>query len=93
MTKIENLCDSKKKKKKKKKKWITPYLRNEKLTYDNKIICQIYYYFHFLNFLEYFNKTYLYKYDIQYWKYYNDIYHITNNVPESFNNYYKKMFY
>ena len=26
-----------------------------------KIICQIYNYFYFLNFLEYFNKTYLYK--------------------------------
>jgi len=58
-----------------------------------KIICQIYNYFHFLNFLEYFNKTYLYKYDIQYWNYYNDINHITNNASESFNNYLKKLFY
>ena len=31
-----------------------------------KIICQIYNYFNFLRFLEYFNMTYLYKYDIQY---------------------------
>ena len=54
-----------------------------------KIICQIYNYFNFLNFLEYFNKTYLYKYDIQYWNYYNDINHITNNASESFNNYLK----
>ncbi|KAL6628530.1 hypothetical protein U3516DRAFT_793601 [Neocallimastix sp. 'constans'] len=54
-----------------------------------KIIYQIYNYFHFLNFLEYFNKTYLYKYDIQYWNYYNDINHITNNASESFNNYLK----
>ncbi|KAG4097789.1 hypothetical protein H8356DRAFT_940396, partial [Neocallimastix lanati (nom. inval.)] len=58
-----------------------------------KIICQIYNYFNFLNFLEYFNKTYLYKYDIQYWNYYNDINHITNNASESFNNYLKKLFY
>ncbi|KAG4086453.1 hypothetical protein H8356DRAFT_1297893 [Neocallimastix lanati (nom. inval.)] len=58
-----------------------------------KIICQIYNYFHFLNFLEYFNKTYLYKYDIQYWNYYNDINHITNNASESFNNYLKKLFF
>jgi len=56
-----------------------------------KIICQIYNYFHFLNFLEYFNKTYLYKYDIQYWNYYNDINHIINNASESFNNYLKKI--
>ncbi|KAL6597229.1 hypothetical protein U3516DRAFT_847860 [Neocallimastix sp. 'constans'] len=58
-----------------------------------KIICQIYNYFHFLNFLEYFNKTYLYKYDIQYWNYYNDINHIINNASESFNNYLKQLFY
>ena len=45
----------------------------------------------FLNFLDYFNKTYLYKYDIQYWNYYNDIDHITNNASESFNNYLKKI--
>ncbi|KAG4104447.1 hypothetical protein H8356DRAFT_1369830 [Neocallimastix lanati (nom. inval.)] len=57
-----------------------------------KIICQIYNYFNFLNFLEYFNKTYLYKYDIQYWNYYNDVNHITNNASESFNNY-LKLFY
>ncbi|KAL6632496.1 hypothetical protein U3516DRAFT_735909 [Neocallimastix sp. 'constans'] len=38
-------------------------------------------------------KTYLYKYDIQYWNYYNDINHITNNASESFNNYLKKLFY
>ena len=43
--------------------------------------------------MEYFNKTYLYKYDIQYWNYYNDINHITNNASESFNNYLKKLFY
>ncbi|KAL6597185.1 hypothetical protein U3516DRAFT_521452, partial [Neocallimastix sp. 'constans'] len=58
-----------------------------------KIICQIYNYFNFLNFLEYFNKTYLYKYNIQYWNYYNDVNHITNNASESFNNYLKKLFY
>ncbi|KAG4101682.1 hypothetical protein H8356DRAFT_932534 [Neocallimastix lanati (nom. inval.)] len=58
-----------------------------------KIICQIYNYFNFLNFLEYFNKTYLYKYDIQYWNYYNDINQIKNNASESFNNYLKKLFY
>ena len=43
--------------------------------------------------MEYFNKTYLYKYDIQYWNYYNDIIHITNNASESFSNYLKKLFY
>jgi len=56
-----------------------------------KIICQIYNYFNFLNFLKYFNKTYLYKYDIQYWNYYNDINHITNNASKFFNNYLKKI--
>ena len=46
----------------------------------------------FLNFLEYFNKIYLYKYDSQYWNYYyNDINHITNNASESYNNYLKKI--
>ncbi|KAG4084343.1 hypothetical protein H8356DRAFT_1436278 [Neocallimastix lanati (nom. inval.)] len=39
-----------------------------------------------------YNETYLYKYDIQYWNYYNDINHITNNASESFNNYLKKLF-
>ncbi|KAL6590700.1 hypothetical protein U3516DRAFT_770227 [Neocallimastix sp. 'constans'] len=40
-----------------------------------------------------YNETYLYKYDIQYWNYYNDVNHITNNASESFNNYLKKLFY
>ncbi|KAL6617282.1 hypothetical protein U3516DRAFT_749190 [Neocallimastix sp. 'constans'] len=39
------------------------------------------------------SNTYLYKYDIQYWNYYNDINQITNNASESFNNYLKKLFY
>jgi len=56
-----------------------------------KIICQLYNYFHFLIFLEYFNKTCLYKYDIPYRNYYNDINHTTNNASESFNNYLKKI--
>ena len=43
--------------------------------------------------MEYFNKTYLYKYDIQYWNYYNDINYITNIASESFSNYLKKFFY
>ncbi|KAG4083497.1 hypothetical protein H8356DRAFT_1436943 [Neocallimastix lanati (nom. inval.)] len=38
-------------------------------------------------------ETYLYKYDIQYWNYYNDINQIKNNASESFNNYLKKLFY
>ncbi|KAG4107175.1 hypothetical protein H8356DRAFT_1359757 [Neocallimastix lanati (nom. inval.)] len=38
-------------------------------------------------------KTYLYKYNIQYWNYYNDINQITNNASELFNNYLKKLFY
>ena len=58
-----------------------------------KIICQAKNYFHFLKFLEYFKKTYLYNYDIQRWNYYNDINHITNNASESFNNYLKKLFH
>ena len=57
-----------------------------------KIIYQANNYFHFLKFLEYFNKTYLYN-DIQHWNYYNDINHITNNASESFSNYLKKLFY
>ena len=58
-----------------------------------KIIYQANNYFHFLKFLEYFKKTYLYIYDIQRWNYYNDINHITNNASESFNNYLKKLFH
>ena len=43
--------------------------------------------------MEYFNKIYLYKYDIHYWNYYNNIIYIINNASEYFNNYLKKLFY
>ncbi|KAG4088128.1 hypothetical protein H8356DRAFT_1433101 [Neocallimastix lanati (nom. inval.)] len=47
---------------------------------------------HFLNFLDYFEKTFLNIYNIKYWNYYNNIDHITNNASESYNSYLKKLF-
>eukprot|EP00833_Pecoramyces_ruminatium_P003019 jgi/Orpsp1_1/1177051/evm.model.c7180000060003.1 len=41
----------------------------------------------FLNFLDYFEKTYIINFKINEWNYYNCIEHITNNASESFNNY------
>jgi len=38
----------------------------------------------FLNFLDYFEKTFLNIYNIKYWNYYNNIDHITNNASESY---------
>ncbi|KAL6594837.1 hypothetical protein U3516DRAFT_915998, partial [Neocallimastix sp. 'constans'] len=41
----------------------------------------------FLEFLDYFKKTYLKSYKIKYLNYYNNIEHITNNALKSYNNY------
>jgi len=46
----------------------------------------------FLNFLDYFEKTFLNIYNIKYWNYYNNIDHITNKVSESYNSYLKYLF-
>ncbi|KAG4088993.1 hypothetical protein H8356DRAFT_1432363 [Neocallimastix lanati (nom. inval.)] len=46
----------------------------------------------FLNFLDYFEKTFLNIYNIKYWYYYNNIDHITNNASESYNSYLKNLF-
>ncbi|KAG4094982.1 hypothetical protein H8356DRAFT_1399656, partial [Neocallimastix lanati (nom. inval.)] len=48
--------------------------------------------FFFLEFLDYFKKTYLKSYKIKYWNYYNNIEHITNNALKSYNNYLKHLF-
>ena len=42
-------------------------------------------YRNFLEFLDYFKKTYLITYEIKYWNYYDHIEHITNNACESYN--------
>ncbi|ORX76416.1 hypothetical protein BCR32DRAFT_284175 [Anaeromyces robustus] len=54
--------------------------------------CQKNNYNQFLDFLEYFNDTYLQRHDIKYWNYYNGIEHITNNASESFSKYLKLLF-
>ncbi|KAG4094043.1 hypothetical protein H8356DRAFT_1428207 [Neocallimastix lanati (nom. inval.)] len=46
----------------------------------------------FLNFLDYFEKTFLNIYNIKYWNYYNNIDYITNNASESYNSYLKNLF-
>ncbi|KAL6613257.1 hypothetical protein U3516DRAFT_798001 [Neocallimastix sp. 'constans'] len=46
----------------------------------------------FLNFLDYFEKTFLNIHNIKYWNYYNNIDHITNNASESYNSYLKNLF-
>jgi len=46
----------------------------------------------FWKFLDYFEKTYLKSYKIEYWNYYNNIEHITNNSSKSYNNYLKYLF-
>ncbi|KAG4093814.1 hypothetical protein H8356DRAFT_1428516 [Neocallimastix lanati (nom. inval.)] len=46
----------------------------------------------FLNFLDFFEKTFLNIYNIKYWNYYNNIDHITNNASESYNSYLKNLF-
>jgi len=54
--------------------------------------CQEHNYVQFLEFLEYFKKTYLINYETENWNYYDNIEHITNNVSETFNKYLKKLF-
>ena len=46
----------------------------------------------FLNFLEYYKKTYILSYEIKFWNYFENIEHITNNVSESYNNYLNNLF-
>ncbi|KAG4085362.1 hypothetical protein H8356DRAFT_1375016 [Neocallimastix lanati (nom. inval.)] len=54
--------------------------------------CQEHNYVQFLEFLEYFKKTYLNNFETENWNYYDNIEHITNNVSETFNKYLKKLF-
>ncbi|KAL6632784.1 hypothetical protein U3516DRAFT_734720 [Neocallimastix sp. 'constans'] len=49
-----------------------------------------YCYNNFLQFLEYFNKNYLLKYNVNNWNYYKNIEHLTNNASESYNSYLKE---
>ncbi|KAL6588739.1 hypothetical protein U3516DRAFT_656237 [Neocallimastix sp. 'constans'] len=57
-----------------------------------KIICQKKKYNNFLQFLEYFNKNYLLKYNVNNWNYYENIEHLTNNASESYNSYLNNIF-
>ncbi|KAG4081734.1 hypothetical protein H8356DRAFT_1756662 [Neocallimastix lanati (nom. inval.)] len=50
-----------------------------------KRICQKKKYINFLQFLEYFNKNYLLKYNVNNWNYYENIEHLTNNASEFYN--------
>ncbi|KAG4107787.1 hypothetical protein H8356DRAFT_1416198 [Neocallimastix lanati (nom. inval.)] len=54
--------------------------------------CQEHNYVQFLEFLEYFKKTYLIYFETENWNYYENIEHITNNASETFNKYLKKLF-
>ncbi|ORX99476.1 hypothetical protein LY90DRAFT_519895 [Neocallimastix californiae] len=54
--------------------------------------CQEHNYVQFLEFLEYFKKTYLINFETENWNYYDNIEQITNNVSETFNKYLKKLF-
>ena len=49
-------------------------------------------YNNFLQFLEYFNKNYLLKYNVNNWNYYENIEHLTNNASESYNSYLSNIF-
>ncbi|KAL6625552.1 hypothetical protein U3516DRAFT_809758 [Neocallimastix sp. 'constans'] len=60
--------------------------------YKIKSECQEHNYVQFLEFLEYFKKTYLINFETENWNYYDNIEHITNNVSETFNKYLKKLF-
>ncbi|ORY57037.1 hypothetical protein LY90DRAFT_644895 [Neocallimastix californiae] len=64
----------------------------KKKFYKIKSECQEHNYVQFLEFLEYFKKTYLINYETENWNYYDNIEHITNNVSETFNKYLKKLF-
>ncbi|KAG4101048.1 hypothetical protein H8356DRAFT_1034900 [Neocallimastix lanati (nom. inval.)] len=57
-----------------------------------KRICQKKMYNNFLQFLEYFNKNYLLKYNVNNWNYYENIEHLTNNASESYNSYLNNIF-
>ena len=57
-----------------------------------KRICQKKKYNNFLQFLEYFNKNYLLKYNVNNWNYYENIEHLTNNASESYNSYLNNIF-
>ncbi|KAG4090779.1 hypothetical protein H8356DRAFT_1430878 [Neocallimastix lanati (nom. inval.)] len=45
-----------------------------------------------IQFLEYFNKNYLLKYNVNNWNYYENIEHLTNNTSESYNSYLNNIF-
>ncbi|ORY20526.1 hypothetical protein LY90DRAFT_516717 [Neocallimastix californiae] len=64
----------------------------KKKFYKIKSECQEHNYVQFLEFLEYFKKTYLINFETENWNYYDNIEHITNNVSETFNKYLKKLF-
>ncbi|KAG4083447.1 hypothetical protein H8356DRAFT_1436978 [Neocallimastix lanati (nom. inval.)] len=49
-------------------------------------------YNNFQQFLEYFNKNYLPKYNVNNWNYYENIEHLTNNASESYNSYLNNIF-
>ncbi|ORY69183.1 hypothetical protein LY90DRAFT_504257 [Neocallimastix californiae] len=49
-------------------------------------------YNNFQQFLEYFNKNYLLKYNVNNWNYYENIEHLTNNASESYNSYLNNIF-
>ena len=49
-------------------------------------------YNNFLQFLEYFNKNYLLKYNVNNWIYYENIEHSTNNASEFYNSYLNNIF-
>ncbi|KAL6625474.1 hypothetical protein U3516DRAFT_794581 [Neocallimastix sp. 'constans'] len=49
-------------------------------------------YNNFLKFLEYFNKNYLLKYNVNNWNYYENIEHLINNASESYNSYLNNIF-
>ncbi|KAL6632215.1 hypothetical protein U3516DRAFT_792336 [Neocallimastix sp. 'constans'] len=57
-----------------------------------KRICQKKKYNNFLQFLEYFNKNYLLKYNVNNWNYYENIEHLTNNASKSYNSYLNNIF-
>ena len=69
---------------------------NPEYIYDiyNKIKneCQEKRYDQFLEFLDYFKKNYLISYETNYWNYYDNIEHITNNASESYNKYLNNLF-
>ncbi|ORY74713.1 hypothetical protein LY90DRAFT_502515 [Neocallimastix californiae] len=67
-------------------------IREKRIICTIKSECQEHNYVQFLEFLEYFEKTYLISYVTENWNYYDNIEHITNNVSETFNKYLKNLF-